>query len=126
MKASLRRVGRAAALPVLLAACAALLACQLLGSSGLHGPFGPGSTASTTILVGPSQLTLLLFGSVQVASGQLQVRLVPPHGVDAFNRTFGAAVTSIDEQFANPAEGTWTLRVDSLGGTGQYDLTLKY
>jgi hypothetical protein len=100
--------------------------CVLPGSTGLHAPFSAASTASTTLLVGPGLPQLVLFGSVQVASGQLQVRLIPPHGVDAYNRTFGAGTGSISEQFPGPAEGTWTLRADSLGGTGQYDLTLKY
>jgi hypothetical protein len=97
-------------------------------STGLHAPFGPSSTASTTILVRDSRVTLRLAGTLRVDTGTLQVRLAPPHGGDVFDMTYTPGpAPQVDELYTNPAEGTWTLRIDAdASGTGRYDLDLRY
>jgi hypothetical protein len=111
------------------AALAGLLAlsCALPSSTGLVGNFGPTGTGTTTLEVRDGMLSLLLTGSVRVDSPDLQVRLTPPHGGDLYNETFTIPGTHlIDFTHSNPEAGTWTLSVESLGGSGQYDLRLRY
>jgi len=98
-------------------------------SIGLHAPFGSSSTASTTILVRDSRVTLRLVGTVRVDAGSLQVRLSPPHGSDLFDTTYTPAgfPATVEHTVSSPDVGTWTLRIDAgASSAGRYDLDLRY
>lgn len=100
------------------------LSCQLPSSSGLHGIFTQASTAHTSIEVSDSVLPLRLIGSVEVTGGGLRVWVTPPQGPNAYDATFPIGLTNIDQTFMSPAVGTWTLSIDSVAGTGRYDLEI--
>ena len=113
--------------PVGLLALAAS-SCMLPVSTGLHAPFGSSSTATTTILVRDSRVTLRLRGAVRVDAGSLRVRLRPPSGGEVFDTPYDPGpAQQVDELYTSPGEGTWTLRIDAdAAGAGRYDLDLSY
>jgi hypothetical protein len=115
-----RRRLRAAAAAAL---CVLLVASCWLGP-GLHGVFNQSSYEFVTIEVRDSVLPLRLTGSVEITGGNLRVVLSPPQGPNAYEKTFSAGITNIDETFMSPAAGTWTLSAESLTGTGRYDLRI--
>jgi hypothetical protein len=126
MKMSRRRINAGAARRRLRAAAALgallVLSCQL--PVGLHSSFTQISAASISIEVRDSQMPVRFMGTVRVDSGGLRVWLSPPHGGDVFDTTFGVGPATIDQTYASPAAGTWTLSVDSVEGVGRYDLDL--
>jgi hypothetical protein len=128
MKMTLRKVhGKVLRrIPCAAAALAGLLAfsCQLPSSSGLHGIFTQASTAYTSIQVSDPGMPLRLIGSVQVTTGGLRVWVTPPQGPNAYDQSFSVVLTYIDQTFMSPAVGTWTLSINSLAGSGRYDLTI--
>jgi subtilisin-like proprotein convertase family protein len=68
---------------------------------------------------------LYLAGTVRVDSGQLTVRLEPPHG-SATEWTYAVGLSPVDQAIANPDAGTWQLSIERVGGIGEYSLRLSY
>jgi hypothetical protein len=120
----MRGLLRVLAMAVLLAV---LASCAAPFSTGLSSLFGSSATGSTILVVREGVPVLTLGGTVRVDTGDLTVTLTPPHGPAAFNLTYGTGTTVVDQDFASPEAGTWTLSVSAGNpASGRYDLRLSY
>lgn len=119
----MRGLLRVLAMAVLLAV---LASCAAPFSTGLSSLFGSSATGSTILVVREGVPVLTLGGTVRVDTGSLTVTVTPPHG-GATEVLCLPGTTVVDQDFASPAAGTWTLSVSAGNpASGRYDLRLSY